>query len=135
MPYAGHKGTALHPARTAAFSSGASQARLVDDATRSESASAVGTWFVRGWRFFPARRTAALAESEWMSQQAVELILVKLVALACTPFEAGAIQYRHPSATVFDQLPSLQGSRDTGHAGAPNAEHHCQKFLREQKPI
>src|SRR5947209_2025631 len=70
-----------------------------------------------------------------MSQQPVELFLADQVAFAGAPFEAGSVEDRHASATVFDKFPALQFTRNLGHAGAPDTKHHSQKFLGEQKLI
>ena len=75
------------------------------------------------------------SEPEWGSQQAVKLSLADRVALAGLFFEARPIQDRHVSATIFDEFPMLQPGGNFGHAGAPNTEHHPQKFLREQELI
>ena len=69
------------------------------------------------------------------AEQLAVLFFDRFVALACALPQTFNVKDFYFAASVLDHSGFLKSPRHARHAGAPNAKHLSQKFLRERKLV
>ena len=71
----------------------------------------------------------------WRPEKTIKFILNDLIALAGCLFQRLPVQYADNAAAIGDQPGMFQLRSHFIDAGAPDAQHHPQKFLCQKKPL